>query len=96
MGEVIIISDSSLNRVLNLMKKEGLNEEGAIKRIIRLGVMDYVLELYKRGELTVREASEALQLDLRETIELIEEKIGGNVGVQEEIKALETAKELSE
>ncbi len=96
MGEVIIIRDSSLRSVLDLMKKEGLDEEGAIKKIIRLGITDYVLELYKRGELTVREASEVLQLSLRETVELIEEKIGGNVAIQEQIKAIELARKLSE
>jgi len=96
MGEVIIIRDSSLRTVLDLMKKEGLDEEGALKKIIRLGITDYVLELYKRGELTVREASEVLQLSLRETIELIEEKIGGNVAIQEQVKAIELARKLSE
>jgi len=32
MGEVIIIRDSSLRTVLDLMKKEGLDEEGAFFR----------------------------------------------------------------
>jgi hypothetical protein len=96
MGEVIIIRDSSLRSVLDLMRKEGLDEEGAVKKIIRLGITDYVLELYKRGDLTVREVSEVLQLSLRETVELIEEKIGGNVAIQEQIKAIELARKLSE
>jgi hypothetical protein len=96
MGEVIIIRDSSLRSVLDLMRKEGLDEEGAVKKIIRLGITDYVLELYKRGDLTVREVSEVLQLSLRETVDLIEEKIGGNVAIQEQIKAIELARKLSE
>jgi hypothetical protein len=78
------------------MRKEGLDEEGAVKKIIRLGITDYVLELYKRGDLTVREVSEVLQLSLRETVDLIEEKIGGNVAIQEQIKAIELARKLSE
>ena len=97
MGEVIIIRDSSLKNVLDLMKKEGLDEEGAIKKILRLGITDYVLELYQKGELTVREVAEILDISLRDALELIEEKAGGgNVSAEEQIKAIELAKKLSE
>ena len=96
MGEVIIIRDSSLKNVLDLMKKEGLDEEGAIKKIIRLGITDYVLDLYQKGELTLREVAEVLNLTLRDALELVEEKAGGNVSAEEQVKAIELARKLSE
>ena len=41
MEKVILIKESSLRNILDLMKKEGLDEEGAIKKIIRLGTTYY-------------------------------------------------------
>jgi hypothetical protein len=41
MDEVIVARDQSINRVLDLMKKSGLNEESAMKKIINMasGIM---------------------------------------------------------
>ena len=59
--------------------------------------MKLVLELYQKGELTVREVAEILDISLRDALELIEEKAGGgNVSAEEQIKAIELAKKLSE
>lgn len=96
MGEVMVVRDQSINKVLDLMKKDGLDEKSAMKKIINLGIQDYVAELYKDGEVTIREAAEILQLNFRQTLELLEEKVGGNVGYEEETKALSLAKKLAE
>ena len=53
MGEVMVARDQSINKVLDLMKKNGLNEESAMKKIINMGIRDYVAELYKDGEITI-------------------------------------------
>ena len=96
MGEVMVARDQSINRVLDLMKKSGLNEESAMKKIINMGIRDYVAELYIDGEITVREAAEILQLNFRQTLEILEKKVGGNVGREEENKALDLARKLAE
>lgn len=96
MGEVMVIRDQSMNRVLDLMRKEGLDEEKAIKKIINMGIQDYVADLYKNGEISIRESAEILQMSFRQTLEILEAKIGGNVGREEEIKALNYAKKLAE
>ncbi len=96
MGEVMVARDQSINKVLDLMKKDGLDEESAMKKIINLGIQDYVVELYKDGEISIREAAEIMQLNFRQTLEILEEKVGGNVGREEEIKALSLAKKLAE
>jgi predicted HTH domain antitoxin len=61
MGEVMVAKNQSLNKVIDLMKKNGLDEEGAVKKIVNLGIQDYVAELYESGEISIREAAEILQ-----------------------------------
>ncbi|MFB3765117.1 MAG: hypothetical protein ACE14P_07695 [Methanotrichaceae archaeon] len=96
MGEVMIVRDQSINKVLDIMKKDGLDEENAMKKIINLGIRDYVIELYKDGEISIREAAEILQLNLRQTLEVLEQKVGGNVSRDEELRALSFARKLAE
>ncbi|MCX6669067.1 MAG: hypothetical protein NTV25_04570 [Methanothrix sp.] len=96
MGEVMVARNQSLNRVIDLMKRNGLDEEGAMKKIINLGIQDYVAELYKDGEISIREAAEILQLNFRQTLEILEKKVGGNVERDQETKALNLAKRLAE
>jgi predicted HTH domain antitoxin len=74
----------------------GLDEERAMKKIINLGIRDYVVELYKDGEISIRKAAEILQLNFRQTLEILEEKVSGNVGREEETKALNQARKLAE
>jgi predicted HTH domain antitoxin len=96
MGEVMVSRNQSLNNVIDLMRKSGLDEEGAVKRIINLGIQDYVADLYKDGEISIREAAEILQLNFRQTFEILQKKVGGNVEEEQEIKALKLAKKLAE
>ncbi|MCX6672399.1 MAG: hypothetical protein NTY37_01305 [Methanothrix sp.] len=55
-----------------------------------------MVELYRQGDVTIREAAAILGLNLRQTLEIIEMKIGGNVGRDEATRALEKAKKLAE
>ncbi len=96
MGEVMVARNQSLNRVIDLMKRNGLDEENAMKKIIDLGIQDYVAELYRDGEISIREAAEILQLNFRQTLEILEKKVGGNVERDQETKALNLAKRLAE
>lgn len=79
MEKVMVVKDPSIDKVLDLMKKDGLDEESAMKKIFNLGIQDYVALLYKEGELSIREAAEILQLSFRQTLEMLEEKVGGNI-----------------
>lgn len=96
MGEVMVARDRSINRVIDLMRKDGLDEERAIKKIIDLGIQDYVADLYRDGEISIPEAAEILQMSFRQAYEILEEKVGSNVGHEEEIKALNLARKLAE
>ncbi len=95
MGDTKTMRDQTLKGVLELMKNEGLDEERAMDRIIDLGIRDYIVELYRHGDLTLREASDLLHLSLRQTLDIIEKKIGGNVGREEQMRALELAKKAA-
>jgi len=78
------------------MERKGIDEEGAMVMILDLGIKDFVVELYRRGDVTIREAAAILGINLRQTLEIIEKKIGGNVGRDEAIRALEQAKKLAD
>ena len=96
MGEVKAARDRTFKGILEIMEREGIDEEGAMVMILDLGLKDYVVELYRQGDVTIREAAAILGLNLRQTLEIVEKKIGGNIGKEEAIKALELAKKLAE
>ena len=96
MGEVKAARDRTFKGILEIMEREGIDEEGAMVMILDLGLKDYVVELYWQGDVTIREAAAILGLNLRQTLEIVEKKIGGNVGREEAIRALELAKKLAE
>ena len=84
----------------NLMKvieyrvnKEGLDESTVIRQLIQLGVRQYISQLYKESELSLREASELLGVSLRETLEILwKEGVKGNILVSTQQKALKLAR----
>lgn len=70
--------------------KEGLDESTVMRQLLHLGAKQYVSQLYKDGELSLREAAELLGVPLRETLEILwEEGVKGNVLVSTQLKALE-------
>ena len=76
------------------MKENGI-DEGAVKKIVNLRIQDYVAELYESGEISIREAAEILQLNFRQTMEILEKKVGGNVQPEQEARALNLSKRLA-
>jgi predicted HTH domain antitoxin len=96
MGGMKIAGDRTQQGVREIMKREGLDEDDALRMIIDLGLKDYVVEIYKQGDLTIREAAMILGLSLRQTLEIVERKIGGNVRREEALRALKLAKNLAD
>jgi len=80
------------------VKLEDVDESTAIRQFIKLGVMWYVVELYKAGKITLGEAAELAGVSLRRMLDiLIEHGVNGvkrNVKVNQQVKALEYAKSL--
>lgn len=96
MGNVMLARTQPLNRIIDLMREKGLGEDDAVKRIVDLGIQDYVAGLYQSGEISIREAADIMHLSYRETLDLLEKKVGGNVAPEQEARALMLAKRLAD
>ena len=71
---------------------EKLEKTSTLRKLTRMGFEVYVAKSYERGKLTLREAARLLQLNLMDTIDLLNEMgVKGNIkakDVMEGLKAL--------
>jgi len=76
-------------------KMEDVDENTAVRQLIKLGLMWYAANLYKMGKMTLSEAAELSNVSVRKMWDVLEEHgIKGNVSMKQQIKALEYAKGL--
>jgi len=76
-------------------KMEDLDENTAVRQLMKLGLMWYAANLYKMGKMTLSEAAELSNVSVRKMWDVLEEHgIKGNVSMKQQIKALEYAKGL--
>ena len=74
---------------------EDVDESTAIRQFIKLGVLWYVVELYKRGKITLGEAAELSGISLRRMLDILAEHgVKGNVKMNQQIKAMDYARNL--
>jgi predicted HTH domain antitoxin len=74
---------------------EDVDESTAIRQFIKLGVLWYVVELYKRGKITLGEAAELSGISLRRMLDILAEHgVKGNVKMNQQINALDYARNL--
>jgi predicted HTH domain antitoxin len=91
------LTEDILKSVLYRTKMEDVDESTAIRQFIRLGVMWYVVELYKRGKITLGEAAELSGVSLRRMLAILAEHgVKGNVKMKQQIRALDYAKNLGD
>jgi len=89
------LNEDILKGVSYRVKLEDVDESTAIRQFIKLGVMWYVVELYKAGKITLGEAAELAGVSLRRMLDiLIEHGVKGNVKMNQQVKTLEYAKSL--
>lgn len=89
----IHLTENLLRGVSYRVKIEDVDESTAIRQFIRLGVMWYVVELYKAGKITLGEAAELSGVSLRRMLDILAEQgVKGNVKMDQQIKALNYAK----
>lgn len=75
------------------VNKEGLDESTVIRQLIQMGVKQYISQLYRKGELSLREASELLGVSVRETLEILwNEGVKGNILISTQQRALRLAR----
>jgi hypothetical protein len=77
------------------VQREDVDEPTAIRQFIKLGVMWYVVDLYKTGRITIEEAAELSGVSLRRMLDiLIEHGVKGNVKMKQQIRALDYARRM--
>jgi len=78
-------------------KKEEVGESDAIRQLIKLGLREYAINLYRDRKITLREASELADVSPREMLDLLmEHGIKGNVTFKQQQKSLEYVERLLE
>jgi len=89
------IPEDILKSVSYRAKKENVEESTAMRQLIKLGVVEYSVQLYKRGEITLQEASRLSNISLRKMLDiLLERGIRGNITMTQQKRALKFAKKL--
>jgi len=89
----IHLTEDLLKGVSYRAKMEDVDEPTAIRQFIRLGVMWYVVDLYRRRKITLGEAAELSGIRLRRMLDILAEHgVKGNVKMNQQIKARDYAK----
>jgi predicted HTH domain antitoxin len=93
--KTVRLTEDILKGVSYRARLEDVDESTAIRQFIKLGVMWYVVDLYKRGKITLGEAAELSGVSLRRMLDILAEHgVKGNVKMNQQVKALDYAKNL--
>lgn len=88
----IRISNDMEKAIRYVAQSEKIEKSQSIRKLARLGFEFYVAKSYERGRLTLRETAELLNLNLSETIDLLQEfGVRGNIrskDILDSLKAL--------
>lgn len=72
-------------------KVEKIEKTQSLRKLARVGFEYYVVKAYQEGKITLREASNLLQLTLSETIDLLLEMgVKGNIRAKDVLASLNT------
>ena len=88
-AKALRLPDNLLDAVKFAEKKEKLDEPTTIRKFLRLGAEKYVGDSYVRGDVSLREAADVLDITVRETLELFWDMgIAGNIDADKTLKAI--------
>lgn len=99
MSEVksVRIPDELMETIRKRADREQLDESTTIRQLLTLGVREYACNLYRDGEVTLREAAAIADLSLRDMVDLLEGRgIKGNVTLEQQRKAIQNALDAAE
>ena len=95
-AKALRLPDNLLHAVKFAEKKEKLDEPTALRKFLRIGAEKYVADSYGRGDISLREAADALDLTTREALELLWDMgIPGNVDADKSLKALKLVEKIA-
>lgn len=91
-AKALRLPDNLLDAVKFAGKREKIDEPTTLRKFLRLGAEKYIADSYARGEISLREAAEVLDITARETLEFLWDMgITGNVGADEVLKSISIA-----
>lgn len=86
----IRIPDDMLSAIELVETREHIEESTAIRKLLRTGLETYVARLYRRGDLTLREAARRLDLDLVAAMDLmLDYGVKGNLQASDVLQSVE-------
>lgn len=89
-AKAIRLPENLLDAVSFVEEKEKIDEPTALRKLLKMGIENYVVELYSKGELTLREVAKILNVSLREAMEIIwQSGVKGNVKAAQTLRSLE-------
>jgi predicted HTH domain antitoxin len=72
-------------------RAEKIENTHSLRKLARMGFESYVTKEYKAGKITLREASDLLNLTLSETIDLLSDMgVKGNIHAEDVMRSLES------
>jgi hypothetical protein len=88
-AKALRLPDNLMDVVKFAEKREKIDEPTTLRKFLRLGAEKYVADSYSRGEVTLREAADILDVTTRYALELFWDMgLTGNVGAGETIRSL--------
>jgi len=79
------------NAIEYVSKIERIDKTQSFRKLARIGFEYYVVNEYRKGRITLREASELLKLTLSESIDLLlEVGVKGNIRASDILESLNT------
>lgn len=89
-SKTLRLADDILKAVSYRVKAEDVDEATAMRQLLKLGIKEYAVKLYKEGKITLQEAAELSNVSVRKMLDvLLEHGIKGNVRIDQQKKALE-------
>ncbi|NCC53229.1 MAG: hypothetical protein EOM20_18735 [Spartobacteria bacterium] len=86
----IRIPDDMLAAIGLVERNEHIEEATAVRKLIRVGLETYTVQLYKQGRLTLRETADRLNLDIIEATDLLlQHGIKGNLNASDVLDSIE-------
>jgi len=86
----IRLPEDMLDAVKLVEKREHIEEATAIRKLIRVGFEAYVTELYRRGQISLREAAKRLKVSQIEAMDLfLLSGVKGNLDAYDVMESLD-------
>jgi predicted HTH domain antitoxin len=84
-----------LQMVRDCASRRSVDESTAMRQFMREGALDYVVDLYKRGDVTLGEAARLASATPRDLMEVMWARgVQGNLTLEQELEGHETMRRL--